>query len=133
DTSTGGTTPTGTVDLSGVGEPAAYYHSDGTNLFMRFNLQGPPLALSGSSQPYVSASWTVLLDTDSDAFKEFAIMLDGMSGGSPDKLYLYYNDASMQTVGTSDYIAQLDSVVYSGSFGSAANWDVDSDPYIWDF
>src|SRR5687767_1690333 len=80
---------------SGAGEgtvPSFFYSGDGSVLFIRWRIDGPPQALTGSSQPFGSGTWNLLFDTDGDGFKEFVVHIDGGSGGTadPDDLVFIY-------------------------------------------
>lgn len=146
DSSNGGTNPSGAVDI--VGTPAEEFYGDGSNFFMRYTLAGSPLALTGTSQPYGSATWTVLFDVTGDGYKDFALMLSGIdSSGAgnnqPDDLIVMYNKQQTQAINpATDTIWRQDSALNptnssgAGSDGEpleSANWDKNPDPYVWDF
>ena len=99
DASTGGTTPSGNVDIIGSYGPAVAWYGDGTNLYFRMQLSSSPLAATGSSKPFISATWNILIDTDGDGFKEFVIHVDGTGGGQtqPDDIVAIYNDNATQS------------------------------------
>ena len=80
DGSTGGTTPSGSVDIVGTYGPAVSWYGDGANLYFRMQLSSSPLQATGNSKPFGSATWNILIDTDGDGFKEFVIHIDGTGG-----------------------------------------------------
>ncbi|MBI4515816.1 MAG: DUF11 domain-containing protein, partial [Deltaproteobacteria bacterium] len=96
DPSNGGTRPQNYVNVasncSDQAQPSVYWQFDGTNqvLFFRWRVEqiantygtGPSPGSYSSSDPWNSAQWTVLIDTDGDGFRDFAVHLDG-SNGSP--------------------------------------------------
>ncbi|MEJ2142223.1 MAG: hypothetical protein P8Y24_07685 [Gammaproteobacteria bacterium] len=99
DGSTGGTTPSGNVDIVGTYGPAVSWYGDGTNLYFRMQLSSSPLAATGSSKPFISATWNILLDTDGDGFKEFVVHVDGTGGSDTqaDDIVVIYNDNTTQS------------------------------------
>lgn len=145
DTSTGGTTPTGAADVTNNSLTASYIYGDGSNVFFRFRLGGPPLALTGAGQPFTPVTWSVLIDVDGDGYREFIVQLDGDDAGPsspmPDDLYVLYNNADNNTFDqATDTIWKQDAAKHpsaaNGSDGepdSALQWDWDADPYVWDY
>ncbi len=134
DPSTGGTTPNGYVSVtSGCTDqtlPSVYWAWDAahTILFFRWRVESraqtyytsgnnPPSY--SSSDPWNSALYTVLIDTDGDGYREFAMHLDGSSGSpsaSVDILAgIYANDASQQI----DYVTYPGTVCRTGHNPSA--------------
>jgi len=98
DASTGGTTPSGNVDIVGTYGPAVSWYGNGTNLYFRMQLASSPLAATGSSKPFKSATWNILMDVDGDGFKEFVVHVDGTGGGQTeaDDIVAIYNDDATQ-------------------------------------
>jgi uncharacterized repeat protein (TIGR01451 family) len=99
DASTGGTTPSGSVDIVGTYGPAVSWFGDGVNLYFRIQLASSPLAATGNGKPFGSATWNILLDTDGDGFKEFVIHIDGTGGSDTqaDDIVIVYNDNATQS------------------------------------
>ena len=115
-----GAVPSGDQDIVGAQftppRPSAYYAFDDVNevIFYRIRVGGTPLndpAVGDGSdrRPYKSGTWNLLVDVDSDGFKEFTVVLDGNSGGnsgdinpSGDDLKIYFNDQPSQCVLTED-------------------------------
>ncbi|MBI1294078.1 DUF11 domain-containing protein [bacterium] len=118
DPSNGGTSPQNYVNVSSgctdKSLPSVYYAFDDVNnvLFFRWRVEqiantyatGPKAGSASSSDPWNSALWTVLIDTDGDGFREFAVHIDG-SSGSPsnpiDSLAAIYSNTPSQSI---DYI-----------------------------
>lgn len=141
DNSTGGTNPSGAVDIVADYGPAVSWYSDATNLYFRMQLADSPLQATGNSKPFSSATWNILLDTDGDGFKEFVVHIDGTGGGGqvqPDDIVVIYNDDPTQAftvTGGVDTIWRQDSAdnpsdstsrSIDGEPGNnASNWDND--------
>ncbi len=93
-------TPTPHVDFSSGpnnDQSSFFYFSGGFIFYFRLRIDGPPLALTGSSQPFTSATWNILIDFDFDGFKEFVIMLNGCcSAVMPDDIVVIYEDFPRQ-------------------------------------
>ena len=111
DPSNGGTSPQGYVNISsGTTDeslPSMYYYYDGTNVFIRVRTEGNGLAytagsVAGSTDPWSSAQWTLLIDVNGDGWRDFAIHVDGASGSpsAPNDIIrvLYSNLTTSQTV-----------------------------------
>lgn len=144
-----GASLSGSVDFSSGqnnDQPSIFFSADGSILFIRLRVDGPPLALTGSNQPFDAATWNVMLDTDGDGFKEFVILLDGTGQGfeadpdtMPDDLVIIYdNNDSQRFIIGQDGIWRQDSAVggnngADGESGSSSTWDTDPDQYVWDF
>ena len=62
-------------------------------------LSTSPLAATGNSKPFTSATWNILIDTDGDGFKEFVVHVDGTGGSQtqPDDIVVIYNDDNTQS------------------------------------
>src|SRR5947209_20052146 len=98
DPSNGGTTPQNYVNVSsGCPDqtlPSIYYYFDKTAdsgngiIYFRWRVEqiannyatGPSPGSYGSTDPWSSALWTVLLDLDGNGYRDFAMHLDGSSG-----------------------------------------------------
>jgi hypothetical protein len=95
-----GATPQQATDFSSGAannQSSFNYFANGAVLYFRLRLAGPPMALTGSGQPFTSATWNLLLDIDGDGWKEFVIELDGTDGGTaPDDLVVIYDNSSSQ-------------------------------------
>ena len=137
-----GATPQSAADFSSGpanNQPSFFYYGNGGVLYFRLRVNGPPLALTGSGQPFTSITWNLLLDTDGDGYKEFVVMLDGTdSGAQPDDIVIIYDNAPSQRfvigqkgIWRQDAAGPSDGV--NGAVGTSSAWDVDADPYVWDF
>jgi uncharacterized repeat protein (TIGR01451 family) len=149
DKSTGGTNPSGYVDnVADADGVSSYYYGTSSMLYFRYVLNGPPLALSGASQPLASATWTVLMDTDGDGYKNFAVMLSGIDSNgagnlAPDDIIVMYNTRKSQALDpATDTLWRQDSARHitpsertnaDGEPGDASTWDSNPDPYVWNF
>ena len=139
DGSNGGTTPNGIVDVTtNNGLPSVSYYGDGDVLFLRIILAGSPS--TKSADPYGSATWNLLIDTDGDGYKEFVVLLNGSDVGvAPDDIEIYYSDSQSQSYEETDLIWSQDSAVgdnnnVDGETGSkSADWGVDIASSVWDF
>jgi hypothetical protein len=137
----------GSVDFSSGAsndQPSINFFSDGSILYVRLRVDGPPLQVQGNGEPFDSETWNVLLDIDGDGFKEFAIMLDGEDSNSePDDIVVIYeNTNSQKFVIAQDGVWRQDSAVGSddgvdGETGGSGAWDLvpgngTPEKYIWD-
>lgn len=144
DNSHGGTSPNPSlIDIVGdVTNGSIYYSYDSSNdvVFFRIHIGDSPLATTGASEPFKSYTWTILLDTDGDGFKEFAIMIDGTGDGTePDDILVFYNnnpdqllDPAIDIIWRQDTAFGADDGV-DGETGNSAAWDLDTDPLINDY
>ena len=108
DPSTGGTSPqqdTDVVPTNGI--PSTWYAYDSANqvLFMRLHLGDSPLTQTpnggSGDDPWDAVTWTMLIDTDGDGYKEFAVQLNGDTGTNQnqfDDLTIYYDNTNTQSV-----------------------------------
>jgi len=120
-------------------QPSFFYYGNGTILYFRFRVGGPPTALTGSGQPFTSATWNVLMDTDGDGWKEFVVFLDGTSSTvQPDDIVIIYENVNSQRfdmnqvgIWRQDCAGPNDNV--DGASGKSSTWDTDPDAYVWDF
>jgi hypothetical protein len=118
DPSNGGTSPQGYANVSSgcadVTLPSIYwsFNSISQTLFFRWRTQqqpntfatGPNPGTYSTSDPWSSALWTVLIDTDGDGYREFAVHLNGSSGdpsNAIDRLVSIYGNTPSQSI---DYI-----------------------------
>jgi hypothetical protein len=90
DPSNGGTSPQSYVNISSGNPdqtyPSTYFYYDGSTIFLRFRVESSPLVYSGgasiqNADPYAPSSWVLLLDVNGDGWRDFALFLDGGSGG----------------------------------------------------
>ena len=95
DGSNGGTSPQSYVNVSsGCTDetlPSVYYAYDAPSevLFFRWRVLAPPHNYAtgpnpgtfGATSPWSSALWTVFIDINGDGYRDFAVHLDGSSGG----------------------------------------------------
>ena len=108
-TSTGGTgdnsigaNPTSAQDITSMSPdrsfPSAFWGFDATNevFFYRVRVGDDPMATgvrhggvatpqNAGSKPWSNGSWNLTMDTDGDGWKEFALLIDGNSGGGSRK------------------------------------------------
>lgn len=133
DGSNGGTTPQQAVDIIGnsTNLPSVYYaYNAGLQvLYVRVRLATSPLTNSpdgnSNDDPWTNATWSLLIDTDGDGYKEFVVMLDGQSGGPAapiDKLVVYYDNAPSQDLSTA-YQAFSTTMVFPDRDGRAQVYD----------
>ncbi|HYH09858.1 MAG TPA: C25 family cysteine peptidase [Thermoanaerobaculia bacterium] len=94
DPSNGGTSPQSYVNVaSGCSDtnlPSVYYFYDPVRqvIFYRWRVEnapnnygtGPSPGTYGATNPWSSGQWTVLMDTNGDGFRDFAVHLNGSSG-----------------------------------------------------
>ncbi|MGC8743168.1 MAG: hypothetical protein ACP5T0_04745 [Verrucomicrobiia bacterium] len=139
--------PTQSTDFSSgpsFDQPSFYYYGNGSILFFRLRVNGPPISLTGSGQPFDSATWNILIDIDGDGWKEFVIELDGTSSGlMPDDIVVIYDNSNSQkfNIGAANVWRQdcarhtnnTSMATVDGEPQSSAYWDSDPDPYVWDF
>lgn len=143
DSSTGGSAPSSSVDVVGTYGPAVSWYGDGTNLYFRMQLNGSPIQATGTSKPFGSSTWNILIDTDGDGFKEFVVHIDGTGGGqtqADDIVTIYENTAtqSFTVTGGVDTLWRQDSAdnpsdvtlqTVDGELGSNASaYDSDGSP-----
>jgi uncharacterized repeat protein (TIGR01451 family) len=119
DPSNGGTAPQNHANVSSscidTNLPSVYYQFDAVSntMFLRWRVEtiantyatGPSAGTASSTDPWQSALWTVLIDTDGDGYREFAAQLDGSSGspGDPiDRIVGIYSNTPGQSI---DYVA----------------------------
>lgn len=143
DGSSGGTTPQSSADIVNDGNGVStYFYGNGTSMYFRFTLNGPPGSLTGNGQPYSSTNWSILIDVDGDGYKEFAVMLFGSDGGAqPDDLLVMYDNSASQALDQVAYsIWRQDSARHptlattaDGEPGGSVDWDVNPDAYVWNF
>lgn len=95
DPSNGGTSPQNYVSVTSNCPdktlPSVYWYYDSANqmIFFRFRLSaipntyatGPNPGSTATTDPWRSAQWSVLIDIDGDGYREFALQLDGSTGG----------------------------------------------------
>lgn len=95
DPSNGGTSPQSYVNVSSgctdKTQPSVYwaYNSVTKRMFFRFRLAaqpntyatGPSAGSAATTDPWKSAIWSVLIDTNGDGYRDFAVQLNGSTGG----------------------------------------------------
>jgi uncharacterized repeat protein (TIGR01451 family) len=118
DESNGGTSPQSYVNVSSgctdQTEPSVYYAYDpGAHvLFFRWRVGAPPHTFAtgpnpgtfGATSPWSSALWTVFIDINGDGYRDFALHLDGSSGGpsaAVDRLSAIWSPTRSQSL---DYV-----------------------------
>ncbi|MDH5493700.1 MAG: hypothetical protein OEY14_17230, partial [Myxococcales bacterium] len=133
DGSTGGTAPTGAVDISGGQDtppvPSGYIAYDALRqvLFFRLRLGNEPLA-SGvgrdgnallpavGSGPWQNGSWNLTIDLDGDGFLDFLVALDGSSGGGANDIESSVNGLGFTAFGAPMHSGD-DLLVYHNALG----------------
>ncbi len=170
DPSNGGTTPQNYVNVSsGCPDqtlPSIYYYFDKTAnggngiIFFRWRVEqiannyatGPSAGSYSSTDPWSSALWTVLLDTDGNGYRDFAMHLNGSSGApsSPiDNLRSIWSTLpsnSIDYIGDATHIHSLFSnptafataaggslYQFSGGTPAAIQWPNGSSETNWDY
>ncbi|MGA7614600.1 MAG: hypothetical protein WBX15_05400, partial [Thermoanaerobaculia bacterium] len=122
DPSNGGTSPQNYVNASsGCTDetlPSIYWFYDPVNkvIFFRWRVEqrantyatGPSAGSFSASDPWNSAQWTVMFDVNGDGYRDFAVHLDGSSGGpgkEVDRLVSVWSDELTQSI---DYYGDPD-------------------------
>jgi len=133
-----GSVPQNSTDFSSGwpagSEPSFSFYSNGTVLFIRLRIASCPLAFGGK-QPFESANWNVLIDTDFDGYKEFAITVQGYDGGTqPDDIVVSFGDSDEQHFDPDvDDVWRQDCSGTSDGVDGGDLTDIDSSPYVWDY
>jgi len=167
DGSNGGTSPQSYVNVSSgctdETQPSVYYafNPGAQVLYFRWRVQAPPHNYAtgpsagsfSAGSPWSSALWTVFIDTNGDGFRDFAVHLDGSSGGpatSVDRLAAFYSTTKSQSL---DYINDTriklishnptafvdgpsgsDRILnFQGSLTPTPNWPNSSNETVWDY
>ncbi len=158
-------TPTGDNDISrGTSPyyPSVFYSYDSLNrvLFYRIRVMAMPLTSVAratgdgkGTNPWNNPTWNLIIDTDSDGYKEFTVVLHGDSGGtqnkdisatpginSGDDLKIYYENSNTQCVTgaviSNNIVVTPNNLVWWGN-ASTKNAVVPGDPNAdgstWDF
>ena len=133
--------PTAHVDFSAgpSQDQSSFFHTATSQvLYFRLRLAGSPLQLVSPGLPAKAATWNILIDIDGDGYKEFAATLDGAGGSTgPDDLDVWFGDTASQTFSTGQEVWRQDSAGtddgVDGAEGGVSLWDIDADPYVWDF
>ncbi|HEX9459160.1 MAG TPA: hypothetical protein VGA84_08455, partial [Thermoanaerobaculia bacterium] len=128
DPSNGGTTPQNYVNVSsGCPDqtlPSIYYFfdktADGGNgiVFFRWRVEqiannyatGPSAGAYSSTDPWSSALWTVLIDTDGNGYRDFAMHLNGSSGAPATPIDNLRTIWSTLTSNSIDYIGDATNI-----------------------
>lgn len=122
DPSNGGTSPQNYVNVSSgctdLTLPSIFVYFDDANevLMFRWRVEqiahtyavGPNTQPAAAVDPWKSAQWTVLIDTDADGFRDFALLVDGSSGtagAEVDRMFAIYSDTLNQSI---DYVNDAD-------------------------
>jgi len=124
DPSNGGTTPQNYVNVSsGCADqslPSIYYYYDTANdiIFFRWRVEqiannyatGPTAGAFANTAPWNSALWTVMLDFDGNGFRDFAMHLDGSSGGPSTPVDILRSIWSNSPTNSIDYIGSSSTI-----------------------
>lgn len=133
DPSNGGTSPQNYVSVTSNCPdktlPSVYWYFDSANqmIFFRFRLSaipntyatGPNPGSTATTDPWRSAQWSVLIDIDGDGYREFALQLDGSTGGpgNPvDRLSIIYSATQDNSL---DYTASGSGIFLVNQFPTA--------------
>jgi uncharacterized repeat protein (TIGR01451 family) len=121
DGTNGGTSPQGSSNISPCLDKTSstYFVRDTNNLYFRICLANDPY--QSNNGPFDSSTtWSILIDTTGDGYRDFVVTVDGKGGSgdqAPDNLYVLYKNDRRQ-----DF---LNADVDFGS-GSAVLWAQDS-------
>jgi uncharacterized repeat protein (TIGR01451 family) len=165
DPSNGGTSPQAYVNVSsGCSDtdlPSVYYYFDPVRqvVFYRWRVEnapnnygtGPSPGSFGATNPWNSGQWSVLMDTNGDGFRDFAVHLNGSSGDPSKPIDVlnaiwsptlsntldYENDPNVHVVGRS-YTAFVDSnnqILQFNGLGlpKSVQWPNGSSETTWDY
>jgi uncharacterized repeat protein (TIGR01451 family) len=166
DPSNGGTSPQNYVSVTSNCPdktlPSVYWYYDSANqvIFFRFRLAaipntyatGPSAGSASTTDAWRSAQWSVLIDIDGDGYREFAMQLDGSTGGpgTPvDRLSIIYsatqnNSLDYNDPGASVYLVNQFPTAYVNTSGGMilnfhnssspdTNWPNGSSETVWDY
>ncbi|MBI2952671.1 MAG: DUF11 domain-containing protein [Chloroflexi bacterium] len=165
DPSNGGTRPQNYVNVSSgcpdQSLPSVYYayNSQAQMIFFRFRIEqvavtygnGPQAATYSNSDPWNAGTWSVLIDTDGDGYRNFVLMLDGQTGtpSQPvDRLVSIYSPTSNNYVGplTDPNIHELEHnptgfvdqasgkiLNFHNSLSPDTNWPYGAAETVWDY
>ncbi|MGE5343180.1 MAG: beta strand repeat-containing protein, partial [Candidatus Omnitrophota bacterium] len=166
DPSNGGTSPQNYVSVTSNCPdktlPSVYWYFNPVKqvLYFRFRLSaipctyatGPSAGAAATTDPWRSAQWSVLIDIDGDGYREFAMQLDGSTGGPStpvDRLSIIYsanqsNSLDYATIGSGIYLVnQFPTAFVNASGGSILNfhntntpnttWANGSAETVWDY
>ena len=165
DPSNGGTSPQAYVNVaSGCSDqalPSVYYFYDSARqvIFYRWRVEngpnnyatGPSPGSFGATNPWNSAQWTVLFDTNGDGFRDFAAHLNGSTGDPSSPIDVlnaiwsptlsntldYENDANVHVVGTqyTAYIGTNNQILQFDGAGAptTVQWPNGSSETVWDY
>ncbi len=119
DPSNGGTSPQNYVNASSgctdLTLPSVFVYYDSANQVLMFRWRveqiantyatGPTTGSASSVDPWKSALWTVLIDTDGDGYRDYAVQVDG-SSGSPgtevDQMKVIFSESPDQSLDYTD-------------------------------
>ncbi|HEX8155078.1 MAG TPA: hypothetical protein VF698_18240, partial [Thermoanaerobaculia bacterium] len=132
DPSNGGTTPQNYVSVSSgcpdQSQPSIYYWFDPVRkvIFFRWRVEnapnnyatGPAPGAFSTTNPWNSGQWTVLFDLNGDGFRDFAVHLNGSSGGPGTQIDVLNAVWSATKTNSIDYID--DPAIYSISHNPTA-------------
>ncbi|BDU74210.1 InlB B-repeat-containing protein [Mesoterricola silvestris] len=167
DPSNGGTSPQSYVNVSSgapdKSQPSVFWYYDGASqvVFYRFRLAaqpntyatGPSAGSASTTDPWKSALWSVLIDINGDGFRDFAVQLNGSSGGpgTPvDRVSVIYSPTLSQsldyaTAGTGIYLVNQFASAFVASDGGGpiqnfhgtnspdSTWPNGSAETVWDY
>ena len=165
DPSNGGTRPQNYVNIASgcvdTSLPSVYfaYDSATNTLMFRWRVEqiantyatGPSAGSFSNTDPWNSALWTILLDTDGDGYRDLAALLDGQSGlpaTSIDRLFGIWGNVPTQSISAEDdpniyitghsptgFVDQPTSKIlnFHSSLSPDTNWPNGSAETVWDY
>ncbi len=166
DPSNGGTSPQSYVNVSSgapdKSQPSVFWSYDAVNqvVFYRFRLAaqpntyatGPSAGSASTTDPWKSALWSVLIDINGDGYRDFAVQLNGSSGGpgTPvDRVSVIYSRTLSQsldyaTAGTGIQLVNQFAAAFvatdggpilnfHGANAADASWPNGSAETVWDY
>ena len=162
DPSNGGTSPQSYANISS-GNPdttlsSFYFATNGpmSVIFLRFRVEAMPVSYTGgasysNSDPFAPIKWTFLIDINGDGWRDFAVVMDGGSGGPGNEIddlrFIYSTSTTTQSIDTTSpgvyKIGSMKTAVKEGSIlaeydgtgnkKTGAMWDKGRSTIVYDF
>lgn len=138
DGTNGGTAPQGSSNISPCLDQTAstYFFRDTNNLYFRICLANDPY--QSTNGPFDSSTtWSILIDTTGDGYRDFVVTVDGKGGSGdnePDNLYVLYKNDKRQDFTTADvnfgsgpavlWVQDSAKGTIANTIDGETNWDV---------